>query len=88
MLILNIVPFPTVDFTSTVPPCCSISFLQIDSPRPVPFLFKCAFSSSLPKSINNFDNPSGEIPTPVSIILMLKFINFKVFGLLMNPIND
>ena len=40
ILMMNIVPFPTVDWTLTVPPCCSMMFLQIDNPRPVPSLLR------------------------------------------------
>ncbi len=32
----NSAPRPASEFTSMLPPCASISFLQIGSPRPVP----------------------------------------------------
>ena len=67
--IMNSEPSPTLLLTLTEPPICSIIFLHIDSPRPVPYLFLYEFSSSLLKSINSFLTPFSDIPTPVSITL-------------------
>ena len=44
------VPTPKVLSTLTEPPKCSMMFLQIESPRPVPEAFLFEFSSSLAKS--------------------------------------
>ena len=52
------------------PPICSMIFLQIDNPRPVPCLFLMELSLSLPKSMNRFFLPSSEMPIPVSMTLI------------------
>jgi hypothetical protein len=51
--------------------------LHIDSPRPVPLEF--IFLSSLVKSVNNFGKSSSFMPTPVSLISILKVMNFYCF---------
>ena len=58
-------------FTSTEPPIYSIIFLHIDNPNPVPLAFSLEFSSSLLKLTKSFLIPSSDIPTPVSIMLIL-----------------
>ena len=66
-LMMNLVPTPILLSTFVQPPICSMIFLQIDNPRPVPCLFLMELSSSLPKSMNRFFLPSSEMPIPVSM---------------------
>jgi len=73
-LMIKLVPTPSSDLTSTEPPICSIIFLQIDNPSPVPDLFRLLFSCNLLKSINRFLIPSSEMPIPVSIIDIWRWI--------------
>ena len=46
-LMMNDDPLPTSLSTLTDPPICSMIFLQIDSPRPVPDLLRPRFSSKV-----------------------------------------
>ena len=71
MSIMNSVPTPSSLLTSTLPPIYSIICLQMDKPRPVPYKFLFEFSSNLLKLINSFLSPSLEMPTPVSMMLIL-----------------
>ena len=75
IFITNSEPTPTSLLTWTEPPIYSMNFLQIDSPRPVPYLFLCEFSSSLLKSMKSFLTPSSLMPTPVSITLIWMLTN-------------
>ena len=59
-------PTPNSLTTSTCPPIFSIMFLHIESPRPVPFLLMCLFSSSMPKFWKRLSMPYWVIPYPVS----------------------
>ena len=71
MFKMNLEPCPSWLFTSTDPPICSIIFLQIDRPSPVPWEFLFEFSLSFEKSINKCFKPFSDIPIPVSITLIL-----------------
>ena len=72
--IMKVVPMPTSLSTLTLPPNYSMIFLHIESPSPVPHLFLSELSSSLPKSTNNFLIPCSDMPTPLSIKLILRLI--------------
>lgn len=74
-LIINSVPTPILLSTLMWPPICSMIFLHIDKPSPVPWRFLIEFSSSLPKSINSYFLPSSEIPMPVSMTLICSWIH-------------
>jgi hypothetical protein len=74
-LIMNDVPYPRTLYASTLPPICSIIFLQIDSPSPVPDAFLLEFSSNLLKSMNSFSSPASEMPIPVSMMLSYSCTN-------------
>ena len=74
---LNSEPTPYLLLTATEPPICSIIFLQMLRPSPVPCLFLWEFSSSLLKSMNSFLTPSSLMPTPVSITLIWILTNFS-----------
>ena len=73
MFMMNCEPSPILLFTSTEPPIYSIIFLQIDSPKPVPYEFLLEFSFSFEKSMNKCFNPCSDMPTPVSMTLSLSF---------------
>ena len=66
------VPAPTLLCTVRDPDNCSVIFLQIDSPKPVPRRFRVEFSSSLLKFMKRFLIPSSEIPPPESMMLIWK----------------
>ena len=68
---MKLVPSPSLLLTVTEPPICSIIFLQMESPKPVPALFRLEFSSNLLKLMNSFEIPSGDIPIPLSFMLKL-----------------
>jgi hypothetical protein len=65
-VIKKIEPYPTLDYTYTVPPIDSTIILHIDNPRPLPdgLFFLC--SSKLLKFIKIVSNLSGGIPHPKS----------------------
>ena len=75
--IVNLAPFPSSLLHVTLPPIYSIICLQIESPRPVPPLFCSEFSSSFPKSLKSYFNPSFEMPFPLSIMLISYRTNFS-----------
>lgn len=75
--ILNCAPSPRTLLTVTLPPICSIIYLHIDRPSPVPPLLCSWFSDSFPKFMKRCFNPSSEIPSPVSIMLRSRAINFS-----------
>ena len=72
---MNSVPWPSLLWTSTDPPIYSTMFLQIERPRPVPYLFLAEFSSNLLKSTNSFFNPSSDMPMPLSTMLICRSRN-------------
>ena len=64
---LNSAPFPSKLFTPHIlPPCASIIFLQIYSPKPVPVV-----ESEVANFVNNLDNILSDIPSPVSFTLTI-----------------
>ena len=69
---LNSAPFPSKLFTPHIlPPCASIIFLQIYSPKPVPVV-----ESEVANFVNNLDNILSDIPSPVSFTLTITSSSF------------
>ena len=68
MLIVNVVPRSRSLWTYTLPPICSMMFLQMDRPSPVPAAFLSLCCSSLLKFMKSLARFSFEIPTPLSMI--------------------
>ena len=67
--------------TLTLPPIYSMIRFEIESPKPVPYLFLCVLASSLPKSMNSLSKFAGVIPTPVSMTLIFKFTHLFYPGM-------
>ena len=68
---LNVVPFPTSDWTSIRPSWCSTISLQIASPRPVPFVSPLrAVPLVVKKGWKILGKSLSGMPGPVSIIWM------------------
>ena len=80
--ILKVLPTPTLLWTLTDPPICSISCRHMLSPRPVPRILTFECSSSLPKLMNSLSKFSGDIPMPLSSISILNFMYSWVISLL------
>jgi len=62
----NIVSTPGVEETVIFPPNLLMIFLEIWSPRPMPFTFIYWVFSKNPKSLNNLGMSYSLIPTPLS----------------------
>ena len=62
----NADPTLDLDLTATEPPNYSQSFLEIDKPSPIPFVFKALVLSIVPKRLNNLICSSGFKPIPES----------------------
>ena len=75
--IVNVVPSSNLLSTQTSPPMFSMSYLLILSPRPVPCLLIAEESSSFEKSRKSFDRSSHLMPIPLSMMSILKVINFS-----------
>ena len=75
MLIVNLDPLPSLLCTETEPPICSIIFLQIDSPNPIPYEFLFVFSLS-------FENQQ----TRLTAIFVQFFMHFLPFFTLSHPV--
>ena len=78
MLKLNVVPFPTSDFTSIFPPKAWTICYEIISPKPMPCLLIGKELWSFPNTLNSFSIPFGEIPTPVSFTSTISFDNLML----------
>ena len=77
---VNVLPVPYSDVTSTVPPSTSyVSFFVKYRPSPVPCVFAERDDPSLTNGANNFGISSDIIPIPVSITDMFTIL-FIVFA--------
>jgi hypothetical protein len=72
MVKLKVVPIPRDEVTSIFPPNAVTICYEITSPRPIPFLFILWVSYNFPNRLKSLSIPSYEIPTPVSLTLIVK----------------
>ena len=63
----NVEPPPSSLVTPMIPPIKSTSFLQIDSPSPVPSCMRVGELSACTKGLNKFGITCSAIPIPESV---------------------